>query len=210
MLFFDLDGTLTDPKEGITASIQYALRGLGETSIPHQDELTWCIGPPLRGSFVQMLDADRADEAVTLYREHFATTGLFQNRVYGGIDTLLRSLRAQNRQLCVASSKPRVYVEQILRHFSLDHYFAQVFGSELDGTRADKGELLSYALAQTGSAAADSVMIGDRQHDVHGAALNQMDCIGVLYGYGSRDELTDAGAKHLVDNPAQLLQLLTR
>jgi len=207
-VFFDLDGTLTDPKEGITASIQFALQSLGAAVVPSQDELTWCIGPPLRGSFAQMLGDQHADAAVTLYRQYFADTGLYQNFVYQGVDEVLTSLQARGTRLCVVSSKPHVYVTRILQHFGLTSFFSQVFGAELDGTRSDKGELLAHALAVSGADATASIMIGDRKHDAVGAAANNLKFIGVLYGYGSRAELLDAGAQHLAQAPLDIPQLI--
>lgn len=207
-IFFDLDGTLTDPKEGITNSIQFALQALGETVIPSQDDLTWCIGPPLRGSFAQMLGEQRADDAVSLYRQYFADTGLYQNSVYQGVREMLSSLQERGTQLYVASSKPHVYVTRILQHFALTPYFSQIFGAESDGTRSDKAELLAHALAISGADAGASVMIGDRKHDAVGAAANNLSFIGVLYGYGSREELLDAGTRHLAQAPLELPQAI--
>lgn len=206
-VFFDLDGTLTDPKIGITRSIQYALEKLGAES-PTTDELTWCIGPPLLENFEKLLDADRAPEAVTLYRERFATVGLYENSPYPGIHDLLTRLRDRRTRLVVASSKPEVFVRRILEHFGLIEFFGDVFGSELDGTRTDKTELLRHALDRTGIDPKQAVMVGDRRHDIIGAHNNQISSIGALYGYGSREELENAGAKRLATSPDQLAGLL--
>jgi phosphoglycolate phosphatase len=204
-IFFDLDGTLTDPKPGITGSIQYALQRL-DLPVPPQDELIWCIGPPLRASFVAMLGGEaRADLALSLYRERFADVGLYENSVYPDIEHILTALKASHGRLFVATSKPRIYAERIIDHFGLGGYFERVFGSELDGTRVDKGELLAYALEQAGAKAARALMIGDRSHDIIGAKNNGMDALGVLYGYGSRDELIGAGASHLCATPRAVL-----
>lgn len=203
-VFFDLDGTLTDPKIGITASIQYALEKLN-LPVPTQDELTWCIGPPLRASFVALLGGEEhADRAVALYRERFGDTGLFENELYAGIEEALTAVAASGRKLFVATSKPHVFADRIIDHFGLRKYFGRVFGSELDGTRVDKSELLRYALEETATDPASTVMIGDRKHDMIGAANNGMSAIGVLYGYGSRDELTKAGAAHLCKSPGEI------
>ena len=146
-IFFDLDGTLTDPKPGITRSIRYALQKLDHPAIPSEDELTWCIGPPLRASFVRLLGAETsADHAVSLYRERFSDVGLFENAVYDGIDDVLTALGNSGHRLFVATSKPHVFADRIIDHFGLRHHFERVFGSELDGTRVDKGDLLEYAL----------------------------------------------------------------
>lgn len=208
-VFFDLDGTLTDPKEGITRSIQYALERL-DAPVPETDALLWCIGPPLRASLAQLLggDDDAAGEALALYRERFAETGLYENAVYAGIPDVLRELKDQGKRLFVATSKPHVYAERIVEHFGLDECFEIVFGSELDGTRAEKTDLLQYAVAQTGTDPAEAVMIGDRKHDMLGARNNDLSCIGVLYGYGSEAELQAAGAQQLVSSPEELLQTL--
>jgi phosphoglycolate phosphatase len=206
-VFFDLDGTLTDPKIGITASIQYALGKL-DVPIPAQDDLTWCIGPPLRASFVALLGGeDRADLGVALYRERFGDVGLFENELYPGIQATLQAV-APGRRMFVATSKPHVFADRIIDHFGLRPYFQRVFGSELDGTRVDKSALLRYALDETSTDPARAIMIGDRKHDVIGAANNGMAAIGALYGYGGREELTKAGAAHLVASPAEIPALI--
>jgi len=147
-IYFDLDGTLTDPKPGITRSIQYALQRLDHPTIPTEDELTWCIGPPLRTSFVRLLGDHTADRAVALYRERFSDIGLYENRVYDGIGEVLTTLRASGHRLFVATSKAHVFADRIIDHFGLRDHFEYVFGAELDGTRADKSHLLEYALKQ--------------------------------------------------------------
>jgi len=203
-VFFDLDGTLTDPKIGITGSIQYALGKLG-LHVPTQDELTWCIGPPLRASFVALLGGEKdADRGVELYRERFGTIGLFENTLYPGIADTLTAVTAPGRRLFVATSKPHVFADRIIDHFGLRKYFTRVFGSELDGTRVDKSDLLRYALDEASVDPARAIMIGDRKHDIIGAANNGIPAIGVLYGYGDREELTSAGARHLVASPAEI------
>ena len=200
-IFFDLDGTLTDPKLGITRSIQYALERLGR-EVPHQDTLTWCIGPPLHASFVKLLgDIDLADRALLLYRERFGEVGMFENAVYAGIEATLASLADGSRRLFVATSKAHVYATRIIAHFGLDSYFEHVFGAELDGTRVDKTELLKYAIETAGINPAEALMIGDRSDDIVGARNNGLRAIGVLYGYGSRDELIEAGAHGLCASP---------
>jgi phosphoglycolate phosphatase len=203
-IFFDLDGTLTDPKPGITRSIQYALQKLDHPVIPTEDELTWCIGPPLRSSFVKMLGEDSADRAVALYRERFSDIGLYENRVYDGIGEVLTTLGRSGHRLFVATSKAHVFADRIIDHFGLRPHFERVFGAELDGTRSDKSHLLTYALKEAGVDPAKSLMIGDRSHDMVGAGNNGIKGIGVLYGYGSRDELLGAGARHLCASPAEI------
>lgn len=205
-IFFDLDGTLTDPKIGITRCIQFALEQLGRP-VPPADELIWCIGPPLRESFRTLVGERLADTALTRYRERFSETGLYENQVYPGIPQVLDTLCQHGVRLHIASSKPRVYVERILSHFELRAFFATVFGAELDGTRSDKSELLNHALGQVGLRPEQAVMVGDRAHDAIGARNNNMDFIGVLYGYGSAAELRGAGTQRLVDSPQSLLDV---
>ena len=209
-IYFDLDGTLTDPKPGITRSIQYALQRLDHPTIPTEDELTWCIGPPLRTSFVRLLGDHTADRAVALYRERFSDIGLYENRVYDGIGEVLTTLRASGHRLFVATSKAHVFADRIIDHFGLRDHFEHVFGAELDGTRADKSHLLAYALKQATVDPAKTLMIGDRSHDMVGAKNNGMKGIGVLYGYGSRDELLQAGAQHVCATPGEILECVSR
>jgi phosphoglycolate phosphatase len=204
-VYFDLDGTLTDPKIGITRSIRYALDELGHPAPPSEDELTWCIGPPLLPSLKTLLGEDHlADAALSLYRKRFSEVGLYENGVYPEIHDVLAALQRSGRRLFVATSKPGIYAEQIIDHFKLREYFVRVFGSELDGVRTDKSELLTYALKETGDDPARAVMIGDRRHDMIGARNNGMTAIGVLYGYGNEKELMDAGAHHICHTPGAL------
>ena len=207
-IFFDLDGTLTDPKPGITRSLQYALEKLGRP-VPHEDELTWCIGPPLRSSLVRLLGGEAdADRGVALYRERFGEVGLYENAVYPEIEATLAALQPRAR-LFVATSKAHVYADLIIDHFGLRRYFGHVFGAELDGTRAHKGDLLAFAIERTGADPSRSLMIGDRSHDIVGAKTNGIDGIGVLYGYGSREELLQAGAVQLCATPGAITAHLT-
>jgi phosphoglycolate phosphatase len=204
-IYFDLDGTLTDPKLGITRSVQYALSKLDRTA-PPEDELTWCIGPPLRASLKKMLGTDDlADRALSLYRERFADIGIFENEIYPGIEETLSVLSESGRRLFVATSKPRIYAERIIDYFKLKVYFERVFGSELDGKRSDKTDLLGYALETARVDPSQAIMIGDRSHDMIGARNNGMTAVGVLYGYASKDELLDAGAHHICATPRRLL-----
>lgn len=204
-IFFDLDGTLTDPKLGITRSIQYALNKLNRTT-PAENELTWCIGPPLLASLKKLLgNDDLADIALSLYRERFADIGIFENDVYPGIEDTLSLLAKSGHRLFVATSKPGVYAQRIIDHFKITAYFDRVFGSEMDGTRSDKTELLKYALQTTSVEPFHAIMIGDRSHDMIGARKNKMTAIGVLYGYGTKEELVEAGAHHVCATPQGLL-----
>lgn len=204
-IFFDLDGTLTDPKLGITRSIQYALNKLNRTT-PAENELTWCIGPPLLASLKKLLgNDDLADIALSLYRERFADIGIFENDVYPGIEDTLSLLAKSGHRLFVATSKPGVYAQRIIDHFKMTAYFDRVFGSEMDGTRSDKTELLKYALQTTSVEPFHAIMIGDRSYDMIGARKNKMTAIGVLYGYGTKEELVEAGAHHVCATPQGLL-----
>ena len=203
VLFFDLDGTLTDPKDGITRCIQYAIEKVG-VDAPSSDDLVWCIGPPLLESLRSLVGADSAPLALAAYRERFSDVGWLENKPYQGIKSALGMLFDSNVSMYVATSKPQVYAEQILDHFGLAPYFVYVFGAELDGTRSDKSELLAYALEKTGTQG-DSSMIGDRSHDVIGALSNSMHSVGVSYGYGSIDELRSAGVSHIVNRPDELV-----
>jgi len=198
-IFFDLDGTLTDPKLGIARSIQYALGKL-DRAIPPEHELT------LRASLKKLLgNDDLADKALSLYRERFADIGIFENEIYLGIEDTLSVLSASGRRLFVATSKPSVYAERIIDYFKLKVYFERVFGSELDGRRSDKTDLLGYALQTTRVSPSQAIMIGDRSHDMIGARNNGMIAVGVLYGYGTEEELLDAGAHHICATPQRLL-----
>src|ERR1700730_7506891 len=204
-IYFDLDGTLTDPKPGITRSIQYALGKL-DRAIPTEDELTWCIGPPLHASLKKLLGTDDlAAAALLLYRERFGDIGLFEDEIYPGIEDTLSVLAKSGRRMFVATSKPGIYAERIIDHFKLRDYFERVFGSELDGTRSDKTELLDYALKAAQVDPAGAIMIGDRSHDMIGARGNGLTAVGVLYGYGSKEELLAAGAHRLSATPQELL-----
>lgn len=203
-LFFDLDGTLTDPREGIVGCIRHALRRL-ECLVPPDPELDCCIGPPLRESFCRLAGEARADAAVEHYRERFREAGMFENSVYPGVPQALQALEAAGWRLLVVTSKPGVFAEQILRHFELARYFAAIHGSELSGLRADKSELIAHVLAVEGIVPEGALMIGDRAHDVVGARNNGLRSAGVLWGYGSREELTTAGADRLYTNLAELL-----
>lgn len=198
-LLFDLDGTLTDPKLGITKSVQYALKRLG-IEVEDLDQLDPFIGPPLMQSFTEIYSftEEQASQAITYYREYFSDHGIFENELYSGMIELLEQLIHEGRFLYVATSKPTVFAERILRHFKLDPYFTYVSGSYLDGTRSAKGDIIQHILEEKRLSAEDCVMIGDRKHDMIGANLNHMDSIGVEYGYGSREELEGAGATVVV------------
>jgi phosphoglycolate phosphatase len=210
VILFDLDGTLTDPGQGITNSVAHALRKLGQTP-PPRAELEAYIGPPLAGSFEERAGLDRqtAELAVKYYREYFSVKGIFENELYGGIDNMLKDLKDAGATISLATSKPTIYAKQILEHFEIDKYFDAVAGSELDGRRVKKAEVIDYALELLGINDRDSVvMVGDREHDIIGANKCGVASVGVTYGYGSHEELANSGAGHIVDSVEELTKYL--
>ena len=211
-ILFDLDGTLTDPKVGITKSVAYALNSFG-IQVNNLDELDVFIGPPLRDSFqlYYKLTPKETEVAVEKYREYFSVTGKFENAVYQGIPNLLSELKRKGKKLIVATSKPILYSKQILEHFDLLTFFDYVAGSELDGRRSDKEEVILYALNENHIInRAKVLMIGDRKFDILGAKSLNIDSVGVLYGYGDLKEHEDAGATYIVDSVDSLSDLLLR
>ena len=208
-VLFDLDGTLTDPAEGITNALMHAQRRLGMAVSP-REELFVFIGPPLIEMFMSEWGLTRAEseQALVYYREHFNSKGLYENVPYPGIDAFLAQLRAAGLRLFVATSKPEPLSLRILEHFDLIRYFDAVAGSTMDEQRTKKGEVIAYALQTYDLDPAETVMVGDRKHDVIGARENGLPCIGVLYGYGSRAELSEAGAAALAGDLGELSALL--
>jgi len=208
-LLFDLDGTVTDPKEGIVNSVVYSLEALG-AAVPDREGLTVFIGPPLRESYKKYFcfADETAERAVEKYREYYSERGMYENYLYEGMEALLKRQREMGRTLVLATSKATVYARRILEHFGIDGHFSFVAGCELDGRRSKKGEVIAYALAEVGIAPGRALMIGDREHDIIGARLAGVESIGVLYGYGSREELTSAGAARLVGSVAELGRIL--
>ena len=211
-IFFDLDGTLTDPAQGITNSFIHALKYFGR-EIPSYEELCKLIGPPLPYSFETILGFPKENvmEAVAKYREYFATKGLYENSVYPGIPELLQSLKEKGKHLVVATSKPEEYSIKIIEYFGLSKYFDFVCGSLMDESRSKKSEVIAYALQRCGLSDSDKervLMIGDRFHDIEGAKQNGLKSCGVLFGYGSREELVEAGADYIVEDVNELLKQL--
>ena len=205
-IYFDLDGTLTDPYVGITRCILHALDELG---FPHPDDeyLHGCIGPPLYDTFPELVGQELTLRAIDLYRERFVDVGWRENEPYDGILDALRAISAGGHRLFVATSKPHVHARKIVEHFGMGGYIDDVFGCELDGTRAQKTELLEFAIARY-PGAAERTMIGDRKHDLIGAVANGMRPVGVSYGYGSVEELQRAGAVAIAATPAELPALV--
>lgn len=212
VILFDLDGTLTDPKEGITKSVQYALKHFSIEE-PDLENLTRFIGPPLKESFKTYygLDDDQVEEAVVKFRERFSTQGIFENGVYTGVVAMLEALKAKGKVVALATSKPEVFAERILERYALRPYFDEVTGSLMDETRTSKGEVIEEALKRLGvapEAMHQVVMVGDRKHDVIGAKAHKLSTIGVTFGYAEPGELEEAGADVIVDSVEKLTQLL--
>lgn len=206
-ILFDLDGTLTDPKVGITRSIQYALEKL-DRPVPAVDDLLWCIGPPLQESLRKLLspDANQTETAVSFYRERFNVVGKFENEVYPGIFEILDGLNTRGVNLFVATSKPAVFARDIIAHFDLLPFFKRIYGSELNGDLTDKGALISHILRNEMIAAQSTLMVGDRSYDILGAKKHAVRNIGVTYGYGTKVELIEAGADFVVDSPREIME----
>jgi len=210
VILLDLDGTITDPKVGITKSVQYALSHF-DIHVADPDELCHFIGPPLRESFREFygLSEEDAELATAKYRERFAPTGVYENEIYDGMKDLLKNLKESGRTLILATSKPTVFAVRVLEYFDIAEYFSFISGSELSGERSDKFEVITYALEKCGISDLDScVMIGDRKFDIIGAKAVGISCIGVLYGYGDEAELSEAGADYLASDVLELAQLL--
>jgi phosphoglycolate phosphatase len=210
-VLFDLDGTLTDPKMGITQGVQYALSRFDIVE-DDLDSLEPFIGPPLSHSFADFYGFSELDckKAIVYYREYFADRGLYENEVYEGIPELLQILVDQKRTLIVATSKPTVYAEKIIRHFGMDSFFQQIYGSNLDDTRSDKSEIIRSIIEENDLDKCHIIMIGDRKYDIIGANNNGIASIGVEYGYGSRDELLESKPTYMVKTVEGLYDYFNR
>ena len=202
-ILFDLDGTLTDPALGITNSVMHALKRFN-IPLPPRDELYKFIGPPLAESFEKYYGFSDGQVAVEVYREYFSVKGLFENELYDGIEELLKLLYENGYRIYLATSKPEIYAKQILEHFKIDKYFTDAVGSLLNGNRVEKGEVIAYLLKKHNIT--DAIMIGDRCFDIAGAKENGIKSIGVLYGYGTKEELKDAD--FIVSSVSELKNLL--
>ena len=203
-LLIDLDGTLTDPAEGIVGCFRLALEALGR-SPPPAAELTWIIGPPLRRCFAEALEGEGdPEEALKIYRDRYSTEGLFEAVVYDGVRETLAGLRAAGARLFLCTAKPLVYAERILAHFDLERHFEGAYGDELGGRFQDKANLIAHILQSEGLKAQDCCMWGDRKHDVIAASRHGVPTIGALWGYGGAEELRAAGAAALCEQPAQV------
>ena len=203
-ILVDLDGTITDPARGIIGAYRYALDRLG-CAVPETAALTWVIGPPLRVALPKLIGpSGDVEAAVRLYREHYTSGGLENADVYDGMREALAELRRVGSQLLVCTAKPQPFAQQVLRHFGLADLFDGIYGPGLDGRMDDKAELMAHMIASEGITPTRAVMIGDRDNDVRAARANGVTSIGVLWGYGSRDELTAAGATVLCERPHDL------
>ena len=207
-ILFDLDGTLTDPAEGITNSVAYSLSKYG-IEVSDKKELYKFIGPPLKDSYIEYYGFSESDavKAIEYYREYFKPKGMFENEVYEGVPELLEELKQNGKKIILATSKPEVFSTEILKHFDLYKYFDFVSGATLDGTRSKKADIIAYAISEMGITEKEKcLMVGDRAQDINGAIANGIDSLGVLFGYGDREELENAGATYIVESVKDILK----
>ena len=206
-ILFDLDGTLTDPKEGITRCMQYAMENLS-LPCPPPAELHIHIGPPIRNALAIIMkteDEVLIEEALRIFRVRFADVGLFENEVFAGVPEMLKALRESERRLFIATSKPLVFTKRILDRFGLTEYFDGIYGSQLDGTLDNKAELIGHVIASASLAVDETLMVGDRMYDILGARKQGCLSLGVTYGYGSEEELRSAGADLICSSPLEIV-----
>lgn len=211
-ILFDLDGTITDSAEGIIHSVAYALKKMN-LYVPAQSELYSFIGPPLNESFKNQyhLDEQLTNQAVRYYRDYYQDKGMYENRIYEGIPKVLADLKQAGCNLYIATSKPEIYAKQILTHFDLAHYFTEIYGASLDGVRSKKGDVIHYALNEAKlTKLEETIMIGDRSHDIVGAKENHLASIGVLYGFGNQAELKIAGADYIAITPEEIEKIILK
>ncbi len=209
-ILFDLDGTLTDPKVGITRCIQFSLEHF-DVDIPPMNQLTWCIGPPLKESFSQLLhttDESVLDQALSLYQKRFSETGMFENLVYPEVSPSLQKINEAGFQVFLATAKPQVFARQILDHFNLSQFFTSIYGSELNGRFSDKGELVAHILESENLDPKVSLIVGDRIHDIDGGKKNGIMTAAVSYGYGTQKEIDSSQPDILFDAFSDLLTFL--
>ena len=209
IIMFDLDGTVLDSKPGIFRSAAYALKKLG-FSMPSDDEMMAFLGPPLSDGFANVchIPHDWIQNAIVYYREYYTNGGMFEASIYNGIEEVIDTLHQHGKRCFITTSKPQIYAQRILERFKVAGLFDGLYGCELNGERSHKSEVVSFCLEQQGALAGDSVLIGDRHFDVNGAKMLEIPCIGVLYGYGSKEELEHAGAMALCATPEELLDVL--
>lgn len=210
IILFDLDGTISDPGIGITNSVSYALEKFN-IKVKERSELYKFIGPPLKDSFAKFYDFNKEDceKAISYYREYFKERGIYENELYEGIQQLLQTLHDEGKKVILATSKPENFAVEILKYFHIEEYFDYIAGATLDGSRSKKADVISYALEKSGiNDLSTVVMIGDREYDIYGAREVGIDSIGVLYGYGNREELQNAGASDIVESVSELKKRL--
>lgn len=207
-ILFDLDGTLTQSGEGITRSVQYALEKLGKPE-PDRKKLEVFVGPPLLQQFMKYaeLDEETAAKAVEYYRERYSTVGIYENKLYPGVEELLKQLKSRGYILAVASSKPEYFVRKVLEHFGLTGYFQEIAGSEMNGSRTSKAEVIQEVLERLHMSRRrkEVIMVGDKEHDILGARQAGLDCVAVSYGYGTEEELEKAAPLKTVASTRELL-----
>ncbi|MBR5286145.1 MAG: HAD family hydrolase [Clostridia bacterium] len=207
-ILFDLDGTLTDPGRGITNSVAYALNKFG-IDVADKTELYKFIGPPLTDSFEKYygFSSDEAITAVEYYREYFKPKGIYENEIYQGVPEFLKALKENGKTVILATSKPEIFAIEILKYFGIDAYFDFVAGATLDKTRNKKGDVIAYALESVNvTDKSQCLMIGDRDQDINGAKQNGIDSLGVLYGYGDFEELSNAGATYIAKTVEDIIK----
>ena len=208
VILFDLDGTVSDPRLGIVNSVQYALEKMNLPKVSGEEIISY-IGPPIQDTFSALFNLDEAETGRMLgyYREYFKKSGMYENELYPGMADLLKDL-SKVYEVGAATSKPTVFAEQILRHFGIEQYFSQIAGSNLDGTRIDKGEIIAYAMEYWPDCVpGDFIMVGDRRHDIVGAEANGIEAVGVTYGFGSEEEITEAAPAYTAKSTADLRRL---
>lgn len=208
-ILFDLDGTLTDSGEGIMNAARYALTKMG-APIPPEAVLRTFVGPPLTEAFRNHcgMNEEQCAETIRIYREYYADRGLFENRVYDGIPQMLSDLAGRGEKLVLATSKPEHFARQIMEHFHLDSYFAYIGGALTDGKRKEKAEVIEYVLRTTGADPARCLMIGDRRYDAEGAAAFGIPTVGVTWGYGTEEELINAGVRYIARTPGEIGEIV--
>ena len=209
VVIFDLDGTVSNPEKGITESFRYALSHLN-VKIPSQQTLRTFIGPPLWETFSEKYEFNKSKtgEAVRFWREYFTDKGIYENKLYDGMEELLQKLVDRGLKIAIATTKPQVFADRVVRHFKIDNLFSLVVGSDLDGGRSDKSTLISEVLSSRNVSGGRAVMVGDRAADIEGAQSCGIDSIGVAYGFGSEEELKNAGATKVVLTVTDLARLL--
>ena len=211
-ILFDLDGTLTDSGEGITKAAQYALKHFG-IEVEDLNDLRKFVGPPLRDSYKNFYDFDdeKAEIGITKFREYYTDKGIYENKVYDGVEETLKALKDNGKKLIVATSKPEVHAKVVLHHFDLAKYFDFIGGADLEETRVRKSDVIKYSMENVGiDDLSKVIMVGDREHDIIGAKENNIKSIGVLYGYGDVVELTQARADYVVEKPQDIIDIVVK